>query len=352
MTSSDLLSKKQGDHIYSSQVFRAINRNMEIELTKLNQKNNYFVCFLFFLFPMMWVRNFNFSVFKYLIINRNKYELVFIDHFRCAWVIFLIKIFTKSKVIVINHNLESKVYLSFFHSKECSLAKRIFSFYQYLVVLVWEKIVFKLTDSVIVISEDDVDTSFVSKYLILPPYAENIYSHKENDGIPTVIIIGSYHWRIKQFNIEMFLSSLAKKEQCRFNVIIAGNGPDEFFAKIKSNYHFVQVIQNFSCLGDLNGLATIGVCPDNAGGGFKLKTLDYYRLNLPMVAIEHGASGILEPVIPTLYSFSDLADEIYELLSDADKLKGIQKEQSIYFSKYHTESYFSDAVNRFINTIL
>ncbi|WP_082791853.1 glycosyltransferase [Aeromonas enteropelogenes] len=353
VTTSKISAENQGDYIYSTQIYNALHQSSSIELFEFNQKNNYLAVLLFFFLPMMWIRNFSLLLIIKLIKERNCYESIYIDHYRCAWIVLIAKLINK-KTFIFNHNLESTVYKSLSSSKDAPIFKRVFCFFEYIKVYLSELIVFRFVFGLSSISADDIPNwvrAVRAELLVLPPYSKPPFSFQNISAKPAVIIIGSFHWRLKQHNLLIFLDAFyevykSNRKDC--SVVIAGNAPRLFYTFVESHYPFVTIIDGFNDLSELAGIATIGICPDQAGGGFKLKTLDYFKLGLPMVAIDNGASGLIEPVVPSYNSFQDLAKEAYSLLDDDKQRRNLLLEQSSYFLRHHSEDVFLGKIKTFI----
>lgn len=343
ITTSKIGAYSQGDYIYSTQIYDGLKKLSTTELYEYKQNSNYLFVLLFFFLPMMWLRNFSFSLCLKLFLERRDYDTLYVDHYRCAWVAFLAKLLGK-KCYIFNHNLESSVYKSLLRSEDASVAKRLFSLVEYAKVFLSELAVFRIINGLVSISGEDIPHWVKIKQLVLPPYSQAPITAHKHSGMATAIIIGSFHWRLKQHNLQVFLDSFYEvyKTSQNCSIIVAGSAPTSFYNVIEGKYPFVKIIDGFEHLEDLSGLADLGVCPDQAGGGFKLKTLDYYKIGLPMVAIEGGASGILEPVVPSFNDFQRLAKEVHVLLGDAASRVTLLAEQRRYFLKFHSEATFLD----------
>ncbi|WP_421218166.1 glycosyltransferase [Aeromonas jandaei] len=350
VTTSNIGAGKQGDHIYSTQIYKALQKTCSVEIFQFRQKNNYLAAAIFFFLPMMWVRNFSLQLAITVLKERGKYDAICIDHYRCAWILLIAKLINK-KALIFNHNLESSVYKSLSKSRDASLHSRLFCYFEYTKVLLSEKIIFRLAHGLCSISCDDIPSNIKCYSQVLPPYSASPLSTEKMPEKPTAIIIGSFHWRLKQHNLIVFLDAfyeLYKKKQNYCSVIVAGSAPRSFFSLIERAYPFVTIIESFDDLSELVGVATVGVCPDQAGGGFKLKTLDYFKLGLPMLAIDNGASGLIESVVPSYNSFELLAKEVYVLLDDDKQRKHLLHRQKNYFLQYHSESSFLEIIEAFI----
>ncbi|RWX56592.1 glycosyltransferase [Photobacterium chitinilyticum] len=349
ITTSKIGAENQGDYIYSSQIFNVLNKSELVDLFSFEQKNNYLAVLLFFFLPMMWVRNFSLTLCMKLLKERDDYDVIYLDHYRCAWVSILAKLLNK-KIFVFNHNLESSVYRSLSKSSEASIFKRVFCFFEYTKVYLTELVVFRIISGLSSISGDDIPEWARVKLLVLPPYSSEPFKFVGSPNKPTAIIVGSFHWRLKQHNLQVFLDAfyeVYKQNPKDCSVIVAGSAPSSFYNSIRNEYPFVTVIDGFNDLSELAGIATIGVCPDHAGGGFKLKTLDYFKLNLPMIAIENGASGVLEPVVPSFNTFQCLAKEVYSLLGDEKQRHSLFQKQNSYFLRHHSEDAFLGKIRVF-----
>ncbi|MFA1576472.1 glycosyltransferase [Vibrio cyclitrophicus] len=349
ITTSKIGANSQGDYIYSTQIYNGLKKISTTELYEYKQNSNYLLVLLFFFLPMMWVRNFSFSLCLKLFLARRDYGILYVDHYRCAWVAFLAKLLGK-KCYIFNHNLESSVYKSLLRSKDASVTKRLFSLVEYTKVFLSELAVLRLINGLVSISGEDIPHWVKVKKLVLPPYSQAPTTSHKRSSMATAIIIGSFHWRLKQHNLQVFLDSfyeVYKTTNQNCSIIVAGSAPTSFYNVIEGKYPFVKIIDGFENLEDLSGLADLGVCPDQAGGGFKLKTLDYHKIDLPMVAIEGGASGILEPVVPSFNDFQLLAKEVHVLLEDGDRRDTLLAEQRRYFLKFHSVAAFLDKLKSF-----
>ncbi|HGE6056312.1 TPA: hypothetical protein ACGG7M_003158, partial [Vibrio cholerae] len=257
----------------------------------------------------------------------------------------------KKEVYIFNHNLESLVYKSLYCDKNASFLRRLFCFFEYIKIFLSERFFFRMADGISSINSNEVPKLANVKSLVLLPYSHKPFELESKCDVPTAIIIGSFHWRIKQHNLMVFLDSFHREYMSsvkKCSIIVAGSAPGSFFLEIKSRYPFVTIVDDFNSLNELSGIATIGICPDQAGGGFKLKTLDYFKLNLPMVAIENGASGLVEPVVPSYDSFTILAKEVYSLLYDEKRRNCLLLKQYNYFTTHHSEMFFLDKLKLFI----
>lgn len=350
ITTSKIGANSQGDYIYSTQIYNGLIKQSPIELYDYKPNVNYLFVLLFFFLPMMWVRNFSFSLCLKLCLDRKKYDILYLDHYRCAWLVFLAKLIGK-KCYVFNHNLESSVYKSLSVSKDASFAKRLFSLLEYIKIQVSELAVFRLVNGLVSISKNDIPEWVKVKQVVLPPYSQKLTTSRNRSCTAAAIIIGSFHWRLKQHNLLVFLDSfheVQKQTSQIYSIIVAGSAPSSFYSLIKKKYPFVKIIDEFEDLEDLSNMADLGICPDQAGGGFKLKTLDYHKLELPMIAIEGGASGLLEPVVPSFNDFQGLAKEVYFLLEDSDRRDKLLAEQKRYFLKFHNMDAFLDRLQSLI----
>lgn len=144
-----------------------------------------------------------------------------------------------------------------------------------------------------------------------------------------VLVFGSFRWVVKQDNLRRFVKA-ADEDFHRHGIglDVVGDVPDQLKEELRpwtraTRFHgFVDAVEPF-----LEG-ARIGVVPEEMGGGFKLKFLDYFFGGLPVVTIDEATSGLPEALRREVIStpnMSALVDAVIEAMDDVSELDARQR---------------------------
>ncbi|MAM69588.1 MAG: hypothetical protein CMP91_00400 [Gammaproteobacteria bacterium] len=167
------------------------------------------------------------------------------------------------------------------------------------------------------------------KGMVLKPGFENRRSSNDliSDSRPNnAILMGSFYWKAKQFNLLELIESYSKKQR-NFNLIIAGSMSIKLYKYILNKYPEIKVIRNFSKVEEVLKICRIGLILEKKGGGFKLKALDYIFNNIPILGYKESMEG-LELVEGVDYICAKNVDDanylIEKVINDFDCLNNIQ----------------------------
>jgi glycosyltransferase involved in cell wall biosynthesis len=143
------------------------------------------------------------------------------------------------------------------------------------------------------------------------------------------VMLGSFHWVAKRMNLERFLAVAdpifaAAGAELR----VVGDGPAEMFPRLRKRCTATRFTGPVDDIAPHIADARIALVPEEAGGGFKLKALDYVFNRLPIAALAGSVAGTpLEPP-EAMLEFStlhDLAEGALEAMDDCARLNRIQE---------------------------
>ena len=291
-----------GDYIYTKQISNTINSMENLLIIKIEHIKLAYIpiififCPLLVFIPFMWRPMYRYKNIVTVLRNISKdNDTLVIDHFRNAWILLFCFLFKAKKVILVTHNIENQI------AKECYLNKniyvRVFYYFEYLKIRFWENIIFKYVSSITTITEEDAVNikQHVDKITVIKPYyaCRNINENITlNEGMKC-LIVGSFNWKIKQENLMALLNEFHVSDRPKnFEILIAGTMPDFLSKLIISSFEFVTLRLNYSSLDDLVNISRLAIAPDQVGGGFKLKILDYFYLGLPVFGLKGSMNGI------------------------------------------------------------
>lgn len=143
------------------------------------------------------------------------------------------------------------------------------------------------------------------------------------------VMVGSFHWFAKRMNLERFIAvadPIFAKAGAELRIV--GDGPPEMFERLCPNVtatRFTRAVEDvWPHLRD----ARLAIVPEEIGGGFKLKVLDYVFNRVPIAALEGSVAGIPLSAPDSMLAFPtlrDLAKGAVEAMSDCRALDRIQE---------------------------
>ncbi|MBR1279657.1 glycosyltransferase family 4 protein [Bradyrhizobium sp. AUGA SZCCT0283] len=150
-----------------------------------------------------------------------------------------------------------------------------------------------------------------------------------NEKVPRrAIIVGSFSWIAKQMNLERLLeaaSSILTQHQIELHVV--GVVPEPLLSRLRSHFPWVVFRGFVDDLSEEFRNARIALVPEEIGGGFKLKILDYIFSRMPVAAVEAALNGIPDEVKKQFIienSVGGLLMTIVAVMDDIDRLDLMQ----------------------------
>jgi polysaccharide biosynthesis protein PslH len=149
------------------------------------------------------------------------------------------------------------------------------------------------------------------------------------DTVPRrAIIVGSFRWIAKQMNLQRFLEAadvLFDRHRIELNVV--GIVPAVLENRLKARFPWVNFRGFVQTLDEELDNARVALVPEETGGGFKLKILDYIFSRVPVASIDSALSGIPDPIKAECLEASNLetlAAKVVESIDDLARLNAMQ----------------------------
>jgi len=350
-----------GDYIYTKQISSTINSVENLSIIKIEHIKLAYIPIIFIFFPLlvlipfMWRPMYRYKNIVTVLRNiRKGNDTLVIDHFRNAWVILLCFIFKAKKVVLVTHNIENQI------AKECYLNKniyvRIFYYFEYLKIKFWENLIFKYVSSITTITEEDAVNikQYADKITVIKPFYDcrNINKNIILNDRMECLIVGSFNWKIKQENLMALLNEFHVSNRPKnFEIIIAGTMPDFFSKLITSSFEFVTLRLNYSSLDDLVNISRLAIAPDQIGGGFKLKILDYFYLGLPVFGLKGSMNGISSNArgVKSYGNYSLLVKGVLKQITEQDYLSDMSINNQRILRDCFSEGIMEQQVKNLLN---
>lgn len=249
------------------------------------------------------------------------------------------KLFTEAKVSVVEHNVE------YFQVNQIAenLSERGRKFIKFV-----EKFVGTFSNYVIAVSEEDkkrLEKMGIKTSKVIP-YGVDIERFQDGDGKRVrkelgikgdenvLIFHGVLHYEPNRKAVETILERILpelRKTGEKFKILLVGGSPPEIDGEEVITTGYVERLEEYIKAAD------VAIVPLQAGGGIRLKILEYLASGVPIVSTEKGVEGIgvedgEEVIISDIDGFPK---EIKKLLKN-ESLREKLKEKGHNFIQNHT----------------
>ena len=267
----------------------------------------------------------------------NRYDVVVIDQYGMGWALFEVQRRALRTPVIVHlaHNFETEVTAEIARNFSGDALRRLLLFQNARKTRLLEQRLARHCSLLVALTEQD-SAAFAAinpilPKLVLPPGYCGPRQRKRtvDNTVPRrAIIVGSFSWIAKQMNLQRFLE-VASTPFTRhgLELHVVGFVPDPLVSRLRARFPWV-VFRGF--VDDLNRefqKARVALVPEETGGGFKLKILDYIFGRVPIAAIESALKGIperLKPEFLVAEDLSTLVSKIIETIDDTERLNLMQ----------------------------
>jgi polysaccharide biosynthesis protein PslH len=271
-------------------------------------------------------------------VEKNDYDVVVIDQYGMSWAVAHVKSVSRNRPLLVQlaHNFETDLNDQIARNFSGDFIRKRLLQENARKTRLAELHLAQSCNLLVTLTEEDRDAfgeinpSLAS--IVLPPgYAGGKQDARSlNETVPRrAIIIGSFRWIAKQINLERLLHvANVIFVQNRIELYVIGFVPEPLLSRLRAQYPWV-VFRGFvedldeECRG-----ARVALVPEEVGGGFKLKTLDYIFSRVPVASVEAALNGIPDRLKAHFIVESDiraLLRAIVKVIDDIDRLDRMQK---------------------------
>ncbi len=144
-----------------------------------------------------------------------------------------------------------------------------------------------------------------------------------------VVLVGSFEWAAKQFVLRRFLDAAEEPfKHAAIELLVVGKIPNAFRSEMASSHQTIRFTGRVDDVRPFIQGGRIGLMPDDIGGGFKLKILDYVFDGLAVATIASQAAGLpLQPDVDMITgeTIPDLVSQIVGAIDDVARLDGMRR---------------------------
>jgi polysaccharide biosynthesis protein PslH len=275
-------------------------------------------------------------------LDRGHWDCVVLDSLSAGWALPMLvsdresRPGRKPRIIYIAHNHEESLRKEFALAYQGNGARKLALLADASKAGALERRIVDAADLVTAITDDD-RARFAERrggrpvIVLSPGYdGRRVCERRITPGTPRrAVVVGSFHWLAKQLNLEGFVTVADPMFAARgAELHVVGSGAPELFARLRQRTVATTVVgQVDSIWPHLDG-ARIAIVPEEVGGGFKLKILDYVFNRLPVAAFRDSVAGMplrAPDSMLTFASFHELATGVVKAMDDLDLLNRLQE---------------------------
>ena len=291
----------------------------------------------------------------------NVYDAVVIDQYGMGWALSEVEQLARNDPVIVHlaHNFETELTADIARNfSGDAVRKLLLSENARKTRLMEQKLVRRCRLLITLTDHDGAAFTAINPALqsiVLPPGYSGPKQKKRiiDKAVPRrAIIVGSFSWIAKQMNLRRFLEvASAPFAQHGIELHLIGLVPDSLKSQLQARFPWV-VFRGF--VDDLNREfenARIALVPEETGGGFKLKILDYIYGRVPIGAIDSSLEGIPDQIKLWFLIADDLQTLVNNVVDTIDDIARLNMMQDRAFAL--AENAFSWDVNgrRFVNAV-
>ena len=240
-------------------------------------------------------------------------------------------------LIYVSHNHETSVWRAMSRATKLSV-KGVLVWQNYLKVRRLEQEIVKNVDVLTTITKEDAQvykadakSKFPITVVLTPGYTSTASQATRNITQNTprhVVLLGSFHWAIKQENLRQLIAA-ADEEFAKHKIVldVIGDVPEKLRGELSATAKATRFHGFVTDPGKLLENARIAVVPEVVGGGFKLKFLDYVFMRMPVFSLTAALAGVPSQLSKYMICSSNLhslVDTIVQQIDDVETLNALQ----------------------------
>jgi glycosyltransferase involved in cell wall biosynthesis len=274
-------------------------------------------------------------------LDENKWNLIVFDGLSTAWALEPVlrqyaNAATRPKIVHVSHNHEesSRALLT---EGQTNFLKRQALRWDGIKISLMERALVRAADLVTAITPED-RSAYLAQWpdkrieVLTPGYrGRAVASRRMTEALPLrAVIVGTFDWIAKRINMEQFINAAdAAFAKRGIELQIIGSGDESFIHAMQQKVAATKFTGTVDRVEKYLDDARIAIVPEQIGGGFKLKILDYVFNRIPIMALQGSVAGVPLQDNKSILFFSsqeDLAKGVTSTIERLDRLNQLQDE--------------------------
>jgi glycosyltransferase involved in cell wall biosynthesis len=271
---------------------------------------------------------------------QESWDFVVFDQYGTGWAMPEFqghKINGKAPVLVhVAHDHEASVYLSLVRGFKGSFFKRVGLWQNWLKTRALERHIARTVDLVTAITNEDAklfanDAPRTGSVVLTPGYIGAV-SQRSRIGpeVPrNVIMVGNYKWVAKSENLRQFVAAADTAfHAAGITLHVVGSMAESLATELRQST-LATVLHGFvEDVAPHFANARIAVVPEEIGGGFKLKFLDYFFGRVAVASLTHATAGLPGEIRDSMICSSDIPSLVADIVANIDDTEKLSRLQT------------------------
>lgn len=274
-------------------------------------------------------------------LDDGKWNVIVFDGLSTAWALGPVlrhyhNAATRPKIVHVSHNHEesSRALLA---EGQTNVLKRQALRWDGVKVSLTERALVRAADLVTAITPED-RSAYQAQWpdkrieVLTPGYrGRAVSSRRMTEALPLrAVIVGTFDWIAKRINMEQFINAAdAAFARRGIELQIIGSGDESFIRAMRQKVAATRFTGTVDRVETYLDDARIAIVPEQIGGGFKLKILDYVFNRIPIMALHGSVAGVPLQDKKSILFFSNqenLANGVTSMIDRLDHLNRLQDE--------------------------
>lgn len=250
----------------------------------------------------------------------------------------------RPKIVHVSHNHEESSRALIAHG-EGSFLKRQALRWDGVKVALTERVLVRASDLVTAITPEDRG-AYLKQWpdksieVLTPGYrGRAVGSRQITDNVPRrAVIVGTFDWIAKRINMEQFIKAADSLFAERgIELQIVGGGDPGFVRAMQKRVQATSFTGRVDRVEDYLDEARVAIVPEQIGGGFKLKVLDYVFNRIPIVALYGSVAGVPLRENESILLFSNHEELAKGIMQSIDRLDHLNRLQDAAYAACHDQ---------------
>ena len=282
---------------------------------------------------------------------RERWDAIVLDSYGAGWALNRCLAFRAASgdrrpiLVHVSHNHEEALWRSMARETRGSALRRLALWQNFRKVCALERRIVRNVDLLTTITDEDrralgARLGEGHTLTLTPGYTGWVANGRviSTDTPRRVIIVGSFHWVVKQENLRRFVELADPAfSQHGIELDIIGDIPSDLLAELKSRCRATHFHGFVADIAPILAQARMAVVPEPIGGGFKLKFLDYIFGRVPVATVSQAAAGLPPEIRRNTLECADLPGLVRDIVWQIDRIDELNCMQERAFTYAKTQ---------------
>ena len=276
-------------------------------------------------------------------LEASDYDVIVFDQYGMSWAVVCVQQVARNRpaLVHVSHDFETRVTDQIARNFTGDFLRKFLLKQNARKTRLAEEYLARSSNFLVALTEEDraafheINPSLIP--IVLPPgYAGTKQCARTlSESVPRrAIIVGSFSWIAKQMNLERLLEAASSTfTQHHIELRVIGVVPEPLLSRLRLRFPWVVFRGFVDDLREEFQHARIALVPEEIGGGFKLKILDYIFARVPVAAVGAALNGIPDKLKNEFIVESNIGELLRAIVAAIDDIERLDAMQNRAFER-------------------